>query len=366
MLRWRLGTPLPEDFPEHLPTGEAYPSGTAFEILSAVARRKAGGELPDVFVFRYSGGAPNPRLEEPGYADVVRQWEALKAFFGRWFVTTEGRFVAAFNPYASEDEFEAEPETLLRNWLAERVAGGRALAWPPTLGSPFRALDPFGHRHAPVFFGRSADIRRASEVLREAGQKFLAVLGASGSGKSSLARAGLVPRLTAPGVVAEVDLWRVAAMRPGDSAEGPFAALAAAPFAREADLPPGEAGRGDALPEIGEGDCKTPAELAALLAHADHTGARAVVNALQRIGERQADTERLQRVRADLALIVDQLEEIFAPSIAAEAREKFAELLARLVATGRVWVVATLRADLYAAVLEVPALKRLKDAGAAY
>src|SRR5262245_16683632 len=53
--------------------------------------------------------------------------------------------------------------------------------------------------------------------------------GASGAGKSSLARAGLVPRITAPGFIAEVDLWRVALMRPG-AGGSPFHALAEALF----------------------------------------------------------------------------------------------------------------------------------------
>ena len=50
VLRWRLGLPLPPDFPDKLPDGAPYPSGTAYEFLTAVERRKAGAELPDVFV----------------------------------------------------------------------------------------------------------------------------------------------------------------------------------------------------------------------------------------------------------------------------------------------------------------------------
>ncbi len=366
ILRWRLGSPLPPTFAELLPTGEAYPSGTAYELLTAIARRRAGAELPDVFVFRYAGGEPLVRLGQPDFDEVERQWDALKSFFARWFVTPEGAFVAAFNPYASEDDLERRLEALLRKWLAERVAGGRALVWPPTKGSPFRGLEVFGARHAPVFFGRDADIRRSSEALREARAKFLFLLGASGAGKSSLARAGLVPRLTTPGVVKEVDVWRVGVLRPGDGAS-PFAALAEALWKREADLPPEEQGRGAALPEISEGDCRTPAELASVLAHADESSARVVVNALDRVATRTARSDRREATpRVDLMIVVDQLEEIFAPSVAADTREQFAALLERLVATGRVWLIATLRADFYAAFIDTPALKRLKEAGVSY
>jgi tetratricopeptide (TPR) repeat protein len=49
-----------------------------------------------------------------------------------------------------------------------------------------------------------------------------------------------------------------------------------------------------------------------------------------------------------------------------ETRTRFAELLGALAASGRVWLAVTLRADLYAAWLALPALKTLKDAGATY
>ena len=58
------------------------------------------------------------------------------------------------------------------------------------------------------------------------GSPFLLVVGASGAGKSSLARAGLVPRITASGVVPTVDLWRVAVMHPSEASDGPIASLA--------------------------------------------------------------------------------------------------------------------------------------------
>ena len=56
-----------------------------------------------------------------------------------------------------------------------------------------------------MFFGRDRAIdeaRRRLAAAAEHGTPFLLIVGASGSGKSSLARAGLIPRLTTPGVVA--------------------------------------------------------------------------------------------------------------------------------------------------------------------
>jgi tetratricopeptide (TPR) repeat protein len=370
ILRWRLGAELPPDFPGRLPGNEPYPSGTAYEILSSVEKRRAGSALPDVYVFRYTGSPPQLLIGQSDEEKVRRGWAALQGFFSRWFITPEGHFVAALNGYASEDQFENQLENLLRKWIAEQVSDGRIVPWPSTKGSPFRNLDAFGAKHTPVFFGRAADIRKITDLLRDYASRsahFLLLVGGSGSGKSSLARAGLIPRLTTPGVMAEADVWRIGVVRPSDSADGPFAALAAALLQSESTLPPDEEGRGSALPEIAEGDCETPAELAALLKHADASAVRPVLKALTTIGERVQARERFDRtVRCNLVLLVDQFEELFSPSIPEEVRNQFTALLAALHDSGRVWLIVTLRDDLYGPALKIPAFKSLKDIGASY
>jgi eukaryotic-like serine/threonine-protein kinase len=371
ILRWRLGTELPPDFAEKLPGNEPFPSGTAYEILTAVEQRQKGKELPDIYVFRFAGGSPPVPLDDPNRAQIERDWQALKNFFAEWFLTPRGHFRAAFNQYNSEDDLEAQLEKLLRKWVADKVAGGRMLRWPiAVMGSPFCGLAAFGAKHAPVFFGRSDDISRAVDLWREAGNRgspYLLVVGASGSGKSSLARAGLLPRLSAPGVIKEVDAWRVAVIRPGDSAARPFVALAQALMQDEAGLPKEEEGRGPALPEIGQGDSQTPADLAVVLQHADSAAIKPIVNVLSRLGTSEHNRERYSReVRWDLVLLIDQLEELFAASVDDAERNAFIDLIAALVGTGRVWVVATLRADFYARMLVQPGLKKLKELGATY
>ena len=144
----------------------------------------------------------------------------------------------------------------MRGWLDERVLKGRALVWPiATKASPFRGLAAFGFKHAPVFFGRGGDIIHAVDALKDAaerGHPFLLLVGSSGSGKSSLARAGLAPRLTTPGVVSAVDRWRVAVMRPGERKGEAVLALAQRLFEAPNDIPPDEEGRPAALPELGK------------------------------------------------------------------------------------------------------------------
>ena len=369
ILRHRIGTELPPDFP-HMPNGEPYPSGTAYEILTAIEASKQKS-VPDIYVFRYSE-PPLVKLDDEATNRLVtEQWERLKVFFKTWFQAEDGKFKLAFHTFQSTDAFEGEIEKLLRGWLEEKVLKGRSVLWPiDSKGSPFRGLAAFGAKHAPVFFGRSRDITKAVDVLKEAGARgspFLLIVGASGSGKSSLALAGLVPRLTASGVVPAVDLWRVAVMRPSDDPGGPVASLAASLFESESDLAEDDKGRLPALPELAQSDYATAAELARLLAHADEPCVKPIIGALDKIAEAEQKKSGYDRpVRADLLIVVDQLDELFAGQVNDAERARFAKLLAQLVATGRVWVIATLRADLYERFLKEPELLAMKSKGATY
>ena len=353
-----------------MPNGEPYPSGTAYEILTAIAAGRKKG-LPDVYVFRYPE-SPTVRLDDAETnALVTEQWERLKTFFKTWFQTPEGRFTAAFHEFRTTNEFESQIETLLRKWLEDKILKGRPVVWPiATKGSPFCGLAAFGMRHAPVFFGRSRDITRAVDVLKdtsERGVRFLLVVGPSGAGKSSLAHAGLVPRLTTPGVIPAVDVWRVARTRPCASPAGPVAALAQCLFQGETDIGAGAQLPAPALPEIEFGDYGTPNALADLLAHADESAAKPVLKALDRAGEFERLKSGYDRpVRADLLVVVDQLDELFAEAVSEQQRSRFARILSLLLKTDRVWVIATLRADLYERLLDDPDLFGLKTRGATY
>src|SRR5437870_5019778 len=159
VLKWRLGTELPQDFGEKLPDGRPYPSGTAYEILTANAKRRAGAVLPDIYVFRYAASSPPLTVDDPNRERIESDWRMLKGFFQEWFLTEHGHFKGAFNPYTSEDDFEAQIEKLLRGWVAEKVTGGRLVRWPVAVkGSPFCGLAAFGAKHATVFFGRNHDV----------------------------------------------------------------------------------------------------------------------------------------------------------------------------------------------------------------
>jgi transcriptional regulator with XRE-family HTH domain len=84
------------------------------------------------------------------------------------------------------------------------AAGGAAPRPPAVTGSPYRGLVAFGEQDAAFFFGREAAtialLERMSRLL--AGVGLLVVSGASGAGKSSLLRAGVLPRIRADGLAA--------------------------------------------------------------------------------------------------------------------------------------------------------------------
>src|SRR5262249_10981341 len=69
--------------------------------------------------------------------------------------------------------------------------------------------------------------------------------------------------------------------------------------------------------------------------------------------------ESLVPPRARLALVIDQLEELFTTGFSSEIRQKYISAIAGLVRSGRVFVLATLRSDFYSSYQEFPELIEL-------
>ncbi len=353
VFRGRLGTPLPAAFPP-LPSGEPYPSGTAYEILSAMEVRRAGKRVPDVYVFRYPD-APSVGLDAPDRAEVEAQWGRLKQFFDTWFRTQSGEFLAAFQTYTSTDDFAQKVEDCLRQWLAQRGYLAQGPVWDRVLhGSPFPGLAAFEADRGRVFFGRDAALGQATVRLAEAERAgrapFLLLIGASGSGKSSLLRAGLLPRLVLPGTIPEVDAWRVAVMTPGAA---PFAALADALFA--------DAALGA---ELRAGTFRTREMLARQMAGDSEIALAPLRDALERVAVQRQQQAGFDAPRpARLALGIDQAERLFSEATP-EMAAALAVLLAAMVRQRLATVVMALRSDAYADFQGSEALVALREDGA--
>jgi len=87
--------------------------------------------------------------------------------------------------------------------------------------NPYVGLRPFDVDESLLFFGRSDQTMELLQRLHQ--HHFVAVVGSSGCGKSSLLRAGLIPSLKAGYLVQDSDHWTIAIMKPGQS---PIANLA--------------------------------------------------------------------------------------------------------------------------------------------
>lgn len=90
---------------------------------------------------------------------------------------------------------------------------GRRRRLPDESLGPFRGLGPFEPEDRDIYFGRSAEVAAALEMLRCNG--LVALIGASGSGKSSLARAGVLPALVQNGLGGWPTRWDAVVTTPG-------------------------------------------------------------------------------------------------------------------------------------------------------
>ena len=188
---------------------------------------------------------------------------------------------------------------------------------------PYRGLRVFDVDDAPFFFGREALVQWLLNEVRPAteGQpvnRFLAIVGASGSGKSSVARAGLVAALKRDAIPGSAR-WPVAICRPGPD---PLESLAVA-LSRAVN--------------VGQG---APA-LAELIAEFQKNEKTLHLIARQSLPENAPDMR--------LVVVVDQFEEVFTLCRKEELREALIRnlLYAAKVAQGQTLVILTMRADFY-------------------
>jgi tetratricopeptide (TPR) repeat protein len=204
------------------------------------------------------------------------------------------------------------------------------------LRNPFRGLEHFDYADHAIFFGRDTEVREVLKLLlrrEQSGSPGLLVEGASGSGKSSFLRAGVLPTLVEPRFQSEEvraalwqrtvsigvarAIWRPGLLGPGaETEEGPLAASIAEAWSR--------------FPEFGAAwhgaDCQTLTELA-----------------LKRRVLWPADRR--------FVWLIDQFEEVLVRGLPDAIIDTFGRFLQTLQSDG-VWILASIRAD------AMPLLKR--------
>lgn len=197
--------------------------------------------------------------------------------------------------------------------------------------SPFPGLRAFGEDDAPIYFGRGREtdglIRRLAE-----GARFITVVGASGSGKSSLVAAGLLPRLKDNATLGSRDWLRIR-FTPGELGDNPFIALASG---FKSALNRHTLNVRDAAQRM-------------------TTESNALDELVRSMLENQPDW-------AELLLFVDQFEELFTV-VNEKYRGAFCDLLAHATKLPQLRIVATQRADFYHRCVEQPVLAELLRVG---
>ena len=358
----RLGTPLPEAFVRE--DGTRYDSGTAYEFENAYVGWKELG-TPDLLVYRKTAKAVRELDldEEERVLEGLSQRKALEQFLRKWFYDPdEGTLISAFHTFDRPDQFEETLTEHLDKLIVRRLSltedqlRQASATWLDK--SPFRGLLHFDFEHAPVYFGRTKATAEVIETLKgqtEVGRSFVLVLGASGCGKSSLVRAGVLPLLVQPGVVDGVGLWRRAILRPSDSPDDLFLGLARA-LTDDLAMPELRASGAD-LDRLAGDLRKAPGGVGMLL----RQGLAHAADLAKRDGVLLGDAPQVR-----LVLVVDQLEEIFQPGVVPEERSGFVRALADLAACGPVCVLATLRSDFYHRCEELPELMALKEGQGQY
>lgn len=190
--------------------------------------------------------------------------------------------------------------------------------------NPFPGLRPFETDEYRLFFGREGQADELIARLQRA--RFLAVVGTSGSGKSSLIRAGLMPALRGGMMKGAGSGWRIAVMRPGGDPIGNLAA---------------ELVKKDVLSEAGAGLPESEAE--AVIEATLRSGSLGIVNVA-----RQARLNEHEK----LLLVVDQFEELFRFRAAhegsrADEASAFVKLLLEAAQQHElsIYIVLTMRSD---------------------
>jgi hypothetical protein len=195
---------------------------------------------------------------------------------------------------------------------------------PPTIQNPYKGLRAFQEADAPDFFGRETLIERLVMRLAEEHPmaRFLAVVGPSGSGKSSVVKAGLLPALRR-GVLPDSDCWFIAEMLPGTH---PLDELEVALLRVASKHVPG-------------------------LAEQLHRDARGLARAAKLILPEDGE----------LLLVINQFEEVFMLAENTTEARHFLDLIYAAVTEPRspVRVVITLRADFYDRPLMIPDFSEL-------
>ncbi|HEY6621869.1 MAG TPA: tetratricopeptide repeat protein [Steroidobacteraceae bacterium] len=331
----RLGTRLPSDYAPA--KGEPSPTGTEFEINDALASYAVRGK-PNLLIYRKTPG-PQIGLGSKDFKERSEQYRRLDEFCRETFYDEQGVATVAHHKFANSHDFERKLATHVRRWVDQVLHLPQSERFRPFWRgeSPFRGLQSFDAEHQAVYFGRSeamSDLtRRIRDVeaaaVTEPVAKLLLVQGMSGSGKTSLFKAGLLPRLVLRPVEG-IAQWITLHLHPSESdpamrGTGVLGVLAS----RLCQHVP-------TLTRLG-----TPAELAEELLSRPNAAAAKIETAIAA----DAGAAGIEAGRVRLLIYIDQLEEAFSNPTASIGEVPVIGAIVALCRSSSIWIAATIRSD---------------------
>ena len=282
----RLGSPLGSAVCKA--DGSPYLSGTEREFdMMLAARNQSGGERPRILAYmRQDLEGFHQKLKDKDTAhieELLNQRKLAEGFVREHFHDEQAHNIRAYHTFPEPVNFASRLRVHLKALVDEAL--GETTSRRVWEKPPYQGLETFDVEHAAIFHGRDAEECELSLLLRQrAGQEgcaFVVVVGASGSGKSSLVRAGLAASLLNENLDDSVRCWRLAVTTPGAAGLDPLENLA------RALLDP------LALPELGSA---SQADLAESLREAPKQALNlAIAPALARAAEKEGGPVRRHR-----------------------------------------------------------------------
>lgn len=325
----RMGTPLEID-------GVHFLSGTHYEWMDAIEHATKSKGIPEVWTYRRIEDVP-VTLNDPDLHNKIEQKQVLDNFFKDEFEAGNRR---GYNPYASLDDFRRLLQNQLEVYLrhlrqsASEITNSEVTPQKLYKGSPFPGLRSFTEDDVEIFFGRMSETDSLLHKIEN--NHFVAVVAASGSGKSSLVRAGIIPRLKSR-TWDKTKIWYIGRFTPAENPfEGLYDALRHAFNLSKPDLTEAIRLKEQFIADVVQ----------------DSTNLFRTIE--QGINERAEN--------AKILFFIDQFEELFTLT-KKHLLPLFVEILAQMTKSEDVHIVVTLRADFYHRMVEIPELANLLQAG---
>lgn len=192
----RLGTPLNKSYLKK--DGSFYQSGTEYELDLMLQSFEKSGH-PRILVYVKNEPLKKRLIyeSEENLQEVISQHRAVKSFIKEHFHDEESGSNYAYTSFGGDVSFESRLKSHLKGIIADYLGNKMtSIKWHR---NPYVGLNSFDYTESDIFFGREKAINdimaNALTHMGEGHMPSIVLLGESGSGKSSLVQAGVVPMM---------------------------------------------------------------------------------------------------------------------------------------------------------------------------